>query len=132
MYPARYAEVIGVGASTPYGEIAEFCNLGKELDLAAPGTDIVSTNVWRWGGFGVCSGTSMAAPHVAGTIAMMLAIDPALSAEEIRNILKETAMELDNYPSFGDLNLTGALRKTYIGAIQKAWRSRWVDRMKWR
>ena len=132
MYPARYGEVIGVGASTPYGEIAEFCNLGRELDLAAPGTDIVSTNVWKWGGFGVCSGTSMAAPHVTGTIAMMLAIDPGLSAEDIRNILKETAMELDNHPSIGDLDLTRALRKAYVGVLLKRWRSRWVNRLRYR
>jgi len=134
MYPARYPEVIAVGASTPYGEIAGFCNVGEELDVTAPGTEIVSTNVWRWGGFGVCSGTSMASPHVAGTVAMMLAIDPELSAEEIRNILRETARELDNSPSVGDLNLTGALRKTYVGVIlkKKKWRKRWADRLKWR
>ena len=131
MYPARYPEVIAVGSSTPYGEIAGFCNVGKELDVTAPGTEIVSTNVWRWGGFGVCSGTSMASPHVAGTVAMMLAIDPGLSTEEIRNILRKTARELDNFPSVGDLNLAGALRKAYVGVIVKTWRRRWVVRPKY-
>jgi len=61
---------------------------------------------------------------------MMLAIDPGLSAEEIRNILRETAKDLDSSPSVGDLNLRGALRKAYVGVIKKAWRSRWGGRLK--
>ncbi len=132
MYPARYPEVIAVGASTPYGEMAEFSNSGKELDLTAPGTDIVSTNVWKWGGFGVSSGTSMATPHVAGAVAMMLAIDPKLSAKEIHGILKETANELEYSPGIADLNLTGALKEVYIRVLKKAWRTRWVRRRHWR
>jgi subtilisin family serine protease len=132
MYPARYPEVIGVGASSPYGEIAEFSNSGQELDITAPGTDIVSTNVWKWGGFGVCSGTSMASPHVAGTVAMMLAIDPELSATEIRSILQESARELKYSPGIGDLNLTGALKKVYLRALRKAWRRRWLRYRGWR
>jgi len=132
MYPARYPEVIGVGASSPYGEIAEFSNSGQELDITAPGTDIVSTNVWKWGGFGICSGTSMASPHVAGTVAMMLAIDPELSATEIRSILQESARELKYSPGIGDLNLTGALKKVYLRALRKAWRRRWLRYRGWR
>jgi subtilisin family serine protease len=132
MYPARYPEVIGVGASTPYGEIAGFCNSGQELEITAPGTNIVSTNVWKWGGFGVCSGTSMATPHVAGAVAMMLALDPDLSSTEISTILKESAIELTYSPGIGDLNLTGALEMVYIRALKKAWRTRWLGRRQYR
>jgi subtilisin family serine protease len=114
MYPARYPEVIAVGASNSFGEMAEFTNYSEELDLTAPGTNIVSTNVWRWGGFGVCSGTSMATPHVTGAVAMMLALDPQLSAQEVASILKYTAEE-------GELNLIDALRNVWIGALRKAW-----------
>jgi len=131
MYPARYPEVIAVGASSPYGEIAEFSNSGQELDITAPGTNIVSTNVWKWGGFGVCSGTSMATPHVAGTVAMMLALDPGLSTTEIRSILKESARELKYSPAIKDLNLTGALKKVYLRALREAWGARWLRLRGW-
>jgi len=123
--------VIAVGASTPYGEIAEFSNSGQELDITAPGINIVSTNVWKWGGFGVCSGTSMATPHVVGAVAMMLALDPGLSTTEIRSILQESARELKYSPGIGDLNLTGALEKVYLRALRKAWRTRWLRQRGW-
>jgi subtilisin family serine protease len=120
-----------VGASTPYGEIAEFSNSGQELDITAPGTNIVSTNVWKWGGFGVCSGTSMATPHVAGAVAMMLALDPGLSTKEIRSILRESARELKYSPGILDLNLTGALNKVYFKALRKAWEARRLRLRRW-
>jgi subtilisin family serine protease len=117
MYPARYPEVIAVGASNSLGAITEFTNYSHELDIIAPGTNIVSTNVWTWGGFGVCSGTSTATPHVTGAVAMMLALDRELSAQEVASILKNTAQQ-------GDLNLIDALKKVWIGSFWKAWRIR--------
>ncbi|MBW2071589.1 MAG: S8 family peptidase [Deltaproteobacteria bacterium] len=124
MYPARYPEVIAVGASNQYGEITAFTNSGEELDLTAPGTHIVSTNVWKWSGFGICSGTSMAVPHVTGTVAMMLAMDPKLSPDKVREILKETADELDFAAGVGvgDLNLTAALKRVWSESFMKAWK----------
>ncbi len=113
MYPARYSEVIAVGASNSFGEMTKFTNYSAELDLTAPGTNIVSTNVWSWGGFGVCSGTSMATPHVTGAVAMMLALDSQLSAQEVASILKHTSEQ-------GDLNLIGALKKVWKRAFRKA------------
>jgi subtilisin family serine protease len=113
MYPARYSEVIAVGASNSFGEMTKFTNYSEELDLTAPGTNIVSTNVWSWGGFGVCSGTSMATPHVTGAVAMMLALDSQLSAQEVASILKHTSEQ-------GDLNLIGALKKVWKRAFRKA------------
>ena len=115
MYPARYPEVIAVGASNPFGEMAQFTNYSQELDLNAPGTNIVSTNVWSWGGFGICTGTSMATSHVTGAVAMMLALDPQLGSQEVASILKDTAQH-------GDLNLIGALTKVWTGSFWKAWR----------
>jgi hypothetical protein len=117
MYPARYPEVIAVGASDSSGDMTQFTNYSEEFDLTAPGINIVSTNVWRWGGFGVCSGTSMATPHVTGAVAMMLALDPQLSPQEVESILKYTAAQ-------GDLNLIGALKETWTLAFWKAWRIR--------
>jgi len=112
MFPARYPEVIAVGASTPFSEIAEFTNTSEELDVTAPGIDVVSTNVWQWGGYGVCSGTSMATAHVTGVVAMMLALNPTLSGEQVRQILKDTAHDLQDYDA-GDVNLVDALEKSW-------------------
>ncbi|MBW2027999.1 MAG: S8 family serine peptidase [Deltaproteobacteria bacterium] len=113
MYPARYPEVIAVGASTPYGELASFSNSDEMLDVTAPGVDILSTAIAskkkKRGAFGICSGTSMAAPHVTATVAMMLAMDPGLSTEEIRGILRATSEPLRNYYSSGDLDMITAL-----------------------
>jgi subtilisin family serine protease len=112
MFPARYPQVIAVGASTPFNEIAQFTNTSDELDVTAPGIDVVSTNVWKWGGYGVCSGTSMASAHVTGTVAMMLALNPTLSGEQVRQILKDTAHDLQDYDA-GDVNLVDSLKKSW-------------------
>jgi len=110
MYPARYPEVISVGASTPYGTLAEFSNADEELDITAPGTRIVSTNLRKWGGFGLCGGTSMATSHVTGAVAMMLALDPTLTVPEIKTILWQTADVIRNTDFIGyDLNLVAVL-----------------------
>jgi subtilisin family serine protease len=93
MYPARYPEVISVGASTMDGNLASFSNYDETMDLMAPGKDIVSfdiTNGSKKVAYGICSGTSMAAPHVTAAIAMMLAIDPSLTPDDVIQILMDT------------------------------------------
>ena len=89
MYPAKYPEVIAVSAHDASGIMAEFSNNGPEIDIWAPGVKIVSTIPGD--GFGYASGTSMAAPHVAGTVALMLAVDPTLSPEAIKDFLLDSA-----------------------------------------
>lgn len=118
MYPARYPEVLSVGASTPYGTLAGFSNADQELDITAPGTRTVSTNLRERGGFGLCSGTSMATSHVTGAIAMMLALDPTLTVPEIKTILWQTGDMLTNSDFVGyDLNLVAALE--YLARSRK-------------
>jgi subtilisin family serine protease len=115
MYPARYPEVIAVGASTADREMAEFSNAGSELDLTAPGERVVSTamswNRRHKGGFGVCSGTSMAAPHVTAAVAFMLALNADLDPEETKRILWETSDGLLDCQDVGDLDLVEALER---------------------
>ena len=65
---------------------------GAHIDFAAPGWAMVST--LPGGGYGTGSGTSYATPLVAGIAAVLMSLNPALSAEEVISILKATAVDL--------------------------------------
>ena len=70
-YPGRYPETICVGAYRRDGKIASFSSGGREIDLAAPGQDIVSLS-HQGSGLARMSGTSMATPYVAALFALVL------------------------------------------------------------
>jgi subtilisin family serine protease len=67
-YPAAYQETLAVGAVDRNGNLCEFSSRGKEISVAAPGADITST--WLANGYATISGTSMAAPFVAGVLSL--------------------------------------------------------------
>jgi subtilisin family serine protease len=91
-YPAAYPEVIAVGAIDDTSRRALFSNYGANLDLVAPGVMIYSTQ--GGSGYQYLSGTSAAAPHVAGVAAVMLSVAPALEPKEISEIINETATDI--------------------------------------
>ncbi len=61
-------------------------------DIVAPGAGIIST--WKDGTFRSLSGTSMSAPHVSGVAALLLETDPSLNPDDVKNILRASAVDL--------------------------------------
>ncbi|QNV37535.1 S8 family serine peptidase [Rothia terrae] len=104
--PANCYRAIVVGASTSWYTLTEYSNYGEMLDVVAPGgttgRDIfgpLNTGSSSIGSptYGTMNGTSMAAPYVTGTIALMKQAYPAITVEQIRNILTSTGYNLQGY-----------------------------------
>ena len=100
-YPARYDSVIAVTATDPDDSHASFSPIGPEVELSAPGVDIRST---VRDGYGNLSGTSQAAPHVAGTAALIISSnlpdvngDGVVNNEDVRLQLQSKAHDLGDF-----------------------------------
>jgi hypothetical protein len=108
-YPAKYSEVISVGAIDSLHKRASFSSTGSELDLMAPGLNILSTTFD--GKYGVMSGTSMAAPHVAGIAASIWSSNYELTSDEVQNKLLSSAIPCGNSYEYGKgiVSLSNAL-----------------------
>jgi subtilisin family serine protease len=99
-----YDNIIAVAATNHTDNIAYFSNYGPTtVDVGAPGEDVLST-VWPNQGYELKSGTSMAAPHVSGVVALMLSIRPDLTKQEVRQFLFST---VDPIPDLEGQTVTG-------------------------
>lgn len=103
--PERLREAIVVGSLGPSGELADSSSFGLLVDVVAPGVDVLSLkaaaadafwspvrfvgDAYMW-----LSGTSMAAPHVSGVLALLLSADPSLTPEELRLAIRLGARDL--------------------------------------
>ena len=112
-YPAAYPGVIGVSATNQSDGIASFSNFGSAVDVAAPGVGILSTVP---GGYASMSGTSMAAPFVSASAALIrsAAVSHGLGAVNVEAALKSTAIDLgapgrDVYSGSGRVNPRDAM-----------------------
>lgn len=110
-YPAAYPAAIAVSATTAKDRLARFSSYGSWVDLAAPGTGILST--LRGGDYGKNSGTSMSTPFVSA-LAGLLASEGVYTADQIRHRMEATAIDLgpasdDPYYGHGRINAGGAV-----------------------
>ncbi|WP_340015434.1 S8 family serine peptidase [Paenibacillus sp. FSL K6-1318] len=93
-YPAKYPEVVAVGAVDYSYHRADFSSTGSELDLVAPGFGIISTTMD--GAYGVSSGTSNAAAHVTGAASLLWSHNPSWTGEEVVQRIYETVTPLED------------------------------------
>ncbi len=117
-YPASYDQVISVAATDQNDQRPNYSQYNDQVNLAAPGDFIISTN--RLGGYGMVdtgkgtSGTSFSAPMVSGACALLLAAKNDLTAQEVQAVLEKTALDLgppgkDPYHGHGRIQLDQAL-----------------------
>ncbi len=111
-YPSDYEGVISVGYSKKDGRRNGFSNYGSRLDLLAPGTFILTTSFT--GKYRLASGSSLSAPFVSSTAALLLETKPTLSPIDVQGIIDNSADDggRDGWDIFfgaGILNINRAL-----------------------
>lgn len=117
-YPSNYLldNLVVVGNSTPAEARASSSNYGASVDLFAPGTSILSTDFSTTAGTITFSGTSMATPHVTGTLTLLWEKFPNETYSQIINRLLRSTDYKTKYVSYastsGRLNLYRALSST--------------------
>ncbi|MEO8635815.1 MAG: S8 family serine peptidase [Gemmatimonadales bacterium] len=134
--PAGYPEVMAVAAVGPAGTRADYSNFGPWISLAAPGGETAAPDATYWVFSSVCNfavypapcvprqarlpGTSMAAPHVTGIAALLLAQNPGLTAAQLRSRLENFATPTDPSQQLGAgiVNARNALTQTLTPARQ--------------
>ena len=110
-YPAGYSQVVSVAATDSNDARASFSNANADVEVAAPGEDILSTI--PGGQYATLSGTSMATPHASGVAGVLWQLFPADTAAGIRSRLDGAVDDLgpagrDQSFGFGRVNLCKA------------------------
>jgi len=128
-YPAAYPQTLSVSAVDPYGLLASYSSYGSTVDIAAPGGEValgvdfgVISTTWDFttgtpieDGW---QGTSMAAPHVSGVAALLLAQDPSLTAGDLKSRLTSYAVDIgatgrDDLYGAGIVNARNSLTQSF-------------------
>lgn len=123
LYPAAYEDYCLAVAATDYDDLrVSWSNYGPEVDIAAPGDQIISlVPTWYWGPdslpYAYGDGTSMAAPHVSGLAALIKGLKPNLSVDDIMYIIRYSADDVnstnylgeDEFIGYGRINMEKAL-----------------------
>ena len=119
-FPSRSTGVIAVGASSRNGQKASFSSYGSKLAFVAAGqsiytTDRTGTNGYGAGDYTTIDGTSFSSPYAAGVAALILSVNPSLSAAQVESIMQTTCRDMgtagfDTLTGWGMLNAEAAVR----------------------
>jgi subtilisin family serine protease len=108
VFPAAYPGVLAVSAIDKDNTIASFAQNNPGIDIVAPGVEILSTSPFG-AGYSTEQGTSTAAPQVTAAVALIWALRPDLSAEQVQELLLMHAMDLGE-PGYDAIYGHGLLR----------------------
>ncbi|MDD1694590.1 MAG: S8 family peptidase, partial [Methanoregula sp.] len=119
-YPAKYDSVLSVAAVNKYNHRAFWSSTGSHLGVSAPGVNIRSTIPGS--AYATYSGTSMAAPHVAGVAALVYSANPNWTNQQVREQIVSTATPLGNawFYGAGLVNATAAVNVSVQEAVSTA------------
>ena len=111
-FPARFPKCMAITGTNRFDEFYSGSNWGAEVDVSAPGQDIFS--LWRFSGYQMLSGTSMATPHVSGLAALVWSYAPNLTNVQVEQLLKDCVDDLgaagwDDHFGWGRINAARAL-----------------------
>jgi len=114
-YPAKYSTVVAVSATAEDDTLADYSSTGPEVELAAPGSNVLSTippesddGSTYENGYTEFSGTSMATPHVAGAAAQVVAETDLTDNQNVIDRLKSTAEDIGLSSNEGGAGLVDA------------------------
>ena len=127
LYPAAYDDYCLAVAATDYNDLrTSWSNFGPQVDVAAPGENVLGpVPTWYWPNQGytgeipyaIGSGTSASAPHIAGMAALLKSFKPWLTADQVMDIIRYTADDVnsgqnkgkDEFIGYGRINMEKAL-----------------------
>lgn len=115
LYPAAEPSVLAVTATDASDAVFNRANTGRQVAIAAPGVDVIAAAPEK--SYTFSSGTSMAAAHVSGLVALMLERNPELDLAGVRRVLAATAQDLG--PKGPD-SIFGAGRVNAAAAVARA------------
>ncbi len=93
LYPARYPQVIAVGATDQANKRASFSTFGPEVDVAAPGVQVYTTALG--GGYAKRSGTSFSSPHVSGLAGLLFSMPGQVTAGQVRAAIESGTLDTE-------------------------------------
>lgn len=116
LYPAADTNVIAVTAVDSQDRLFGMANRGNHVAVAAPGVDVILPTPGT--SYQMATGTSFAAPHISGIVALILEREPALTPDSVRRVLLSTARDLG--PSGRDKDYGAGLADAYEAVISIA------------
>jgi thermitase len=93
LYPAAYGHVMSVGYTNSQDERDPGSHYGRNVDIFAPGTQILSTSLG--GGSSAFTGSSLASPEIAGLAALILSVNPGYTNEQVADLIFESADSIE-------------------------------------